>query len=161
MIDFGRYLGRPEPTGRGRSEAERVTTPVGGDAASAGLGARVADPFLRVIVLDSGVPALFAPGEGALDSVERRDEVAAKLTALERRVSLALLDALSVSLPSLFITSARALPTLANPRERRTDLVATFWLLWAASVGGIAMDDSKKGGIVVRDSGGKWQPPRC
>ncbi len=122
MTHLGRYLGRAEDApGRGRSDAERVTELAGGgDDASAGLETTtVAETLFRVIVLESGVSARFAPGEDELTSrIADRDAVAAMLTALERRDSLtALFEPLSPSLLSLFMTSANAFPTEAKPKD--------------------------------------------
>lgn len=140
MMDLGRYLGRPDDVaGRGRKEDDRVTVPTtGGDAASAGFAsARAVDPLLRVTVFESG-ESTFASGE--VTSLVARETVAARWTALERRDSLtALFEPLSLSLPSLFMTSANAFPTEANPRVWRIDddLVA-LGATGGASVAGMA-----------------------
>lgn len=141
--DLGLYFGRPdEVTGRGRRDAERVTALNCGTEASLGFWKVEAnDALRRVMVFESGVPDTFGPGD---EELAVRDEETAMLTALKRRDSFNDCFAfLSPPFPSLLITSARALPTDANPSECRMELRVVGLALWlpvAVSIAGMTTE---------------------
>jgi hypothetical protein len=127
--DFGRYFGRADDAlgFRGRREADLVTpTESGGFSGCSSIDDRWTPPDTRrrVIVLESGVPTRRnAWGVGLASPMEAREVAGLIPIALRRRelVSFAFLAALSASLVSLFITSAKALP--ARPRECLIELL--------------------------------------
>lgn len=133
--DFGRYFGSEEAVlgFLGRRELDPLVIPaacgVGGsvdldDCSSEDVLWMVPDTRRRVTVFDSGVSALL--DEGGLESpMEARGVAGFEFTALKRReeLSLAFFAFLLASLLSLFMTSAKALPTEAKFRECRMELL--------------------------------------
>lgn len=133
-IDFGRYFGSEETLLGffGLRTLDALVIPaacgVGGsvdldDCSSEDVLCIVPDTRRRVTVFDSGVSDLLDKG-GFVSPMEARGVAGLVFMALKRReLSFAFLAFLLASLLSLFMTSAKALPTEARLRDCRMELL--------------------------------------